>query len=278
MTPYLKWAGLLVLVLIVSGFGVVLTRRPSNQRDWTGDLARLPRATFDGQVATVENVRAFDHRSETERTESWETRRFDLSRLESVWYWVIPFGAVRGPAHTFVSFGFAEPGGGTRYVAVSVEARKEKGESYDPLKGVLRRYELVYVVADERDVVRLRTKVRKDSVFLYRVQTTPEKGRELFRAMLDRANRLHERPEFYNTLTSSCTTNIVDHVNAIAPERVPFSYKYFLPAYADELAYDIGLLARDRPFTELRKRAWISGRALELDGDPDFSQAIRAGL
>lgn len=278
MNPYLKYAGLLVLVLVVSGFGVVLTRRPSNTRDWTGDLARLPRATFDGSVATVENVRAFEHRSETDRTERWETRSYDLSRLESVWYWVVPFGAVRGPAHTFVSFGFAEPAGSTRYVAVSVEARKEKGETYDPLKGVLRRYELVYVVADERDVVRLRTKVRQDSVFLYRVHTTPEKGRELFRAMLDRANQLRERPEFYNTLTSSCTTNIVDHVNAIAPERVPFSYKYFLPAYADELAYDIGLLARDHPFTELRRRAWISGRALAVDGDPEFSVRIREGL
>jgi len=278
MNPYVKYAGLLVLVLLVSGFGVLLTRRPSNQRDWTGDLARLPRATFDGDVATVENVRAFEHRSESDRAERWETRRYDLARLESVWYWVVPFGAVRGPAHTFVSFGFARPEGGTEYVAVSVEARKEKGETYDPLKGILRRYELVYVVADERDLVRLRTKVRQDSVFLYRVQTPPEKGRALFRAMLDRANGLRERPEFYNTLTSSCTTNIVDHVNAIAPERVPFSYKYFLPAYADELAYDIGLLARDHPFPELRRRAWISGKALAHDDDPDFSQVIRAGL
>jgi hypothetical protein len=178
-----------------------------------------------------------------------------------------------GPAHTFMSFGFA----GGEYVAVSVEIRKERGESFSPLKGLLRQYELMYVVADERDAVRLRSNFRRDSVFLYRIHTTPEKARQLFVGMLKRANALAERPEFYNTLTSTCTTNIVRHVNAIAPRRVPRSYKVLLPAFADELAYDLGLLDPARPFEETRRRALINPRALAHGDDPRFSLAIRKG-
>ncbi|HYD52961.1 MAG TPA: DUF4105 domain-containing protein [Gemmatimonadaceae bacterium] len=278
MKKLLRYAALVVLAVVLSGFGVVMSRRASDQREWTPDGARVPEARFAGERVTVRHVRNFEHRSEADVTERWEERTYDLSRLESVWYWVVPFGDFRGPAHTFVSFGFADPARGTQYVAVSVEARKERGEHYHPVTGMLRAFELMYVVGDERDLVRLRANVRKDSVFLYRVQTTPEKGRQLFRAMLERANALRAEPEFYNTVTSSCTTNIVDHVNAIAPERVPFSYKVLLPAFADELAYDIGLFARTRPFAELRRAAYVSDRSRRLADDPAYSIRLREGL
>ena len=268
---------LAVVVLALVGWGAVRLRRPAVDRNWTADNARTPEARFDGTTVTVHDVRNFEWRTKTDFTARWETRRYDLARLESVWFLVEPFGDIRGPAHTFVSFGFARPAGGTEYVAVSVELRKEVGETYHPVRGLFREYELSYVVGDERDLVRLRSNVRHDSVFLYRVQTTPEKGRTLFRAMLERANELRTAPEFYNTLTSSCTTNIVDHVNAIAPRRVPFSYKVLLPAFADELAYDLGLLDRSRPFAELRREALINPRALAAADDPDFSEKIRAG-
>lgn len=278
MKRFLKMTGIVLLVLIVAGFGALMTRRASNERDWGWDSVRIPSAAIEGDRVAIRNVRNFVHRSATEWTERWEDRTYDLSRLESVWFLVVPFGDFRGPAHTFVSFGFADPAKGTEYVAVSVEVRKEKEESYHPVTGLFRAYELMYVIGDERDLIKLRTNVRKDSVFLYRVQTTPEKGRELFRSMLARANRIAEQPEFYNTLTSSCTTNIVDHVNAIAPKRVPFSHKVLLPAFADELAYDLGLLPNDRPFAELRRAALVNERAMKFADDPAFSARIREGL
>lgn len=273
----MKVIALVLAVLALVGWVVVGRRRPGLDRAWTADNARVPEARFDGSTVTVHNVRNFEWRTKTDFTARWETRRYDLERLESVWFLVEPFGDFRGPAHTFVSFGFADSAGGTEYVAVSVELRKEVGETYHPVRGLFREYELAYVVGDERDLVRLRSNVRHDSVYLYRVQATPEQGRTLFRAMLERANRLRTAPEFYNTLTSSCTTNIVDHVNAIAPNRVPFSYKVLLPAFADELAYDLGLLGTTRPFAELKREAVINALALAAADDPAFSARIRAG-
>ena len=281
MRPFLrrtsKVIGLAVVALALVGWGAVGLRRPALDRDWVADNARLPEARFEGTTVTVQDVRNFEWRTTTDYTARWDSRRYDLARLESVWFLVEPFGDFRGPAHTFLSFGFADSKGGTEYVAVSVELRKEIGESYHPVRGLFREYELMYVVGDERDLVRLRSNVRHDSVYLYRVRATPEQGRTLLRQMLERANELRRAPEFYNTLTSSCTTNIVDHVNAIAPERVPFSYKVLLPAFADELAYDLGLLDTTRPFAELKREALINARALAATDDPAFSAKIRAG-
>ncbi|MBA3891575.1 MAG: DUF4105 domain-containing protein [Gemmatimonadaceae bacterium] len=269
---------MLLFGLAILVWSALQLRRPSTDRDWTADNARMPEVAFAGSAVTVKNVRNFDWQTTTGFTPRWEDRSYDLDRLESVWFLVEPFGDFRGPAHTFVSFGFADSLRGTDYVAVSVELRKEVGESYHPVRGLFREYELAYVVGDERDLVRLRSNVRRDSVFLYRVQATPEQGRTLFRAMLERADRLRTAPEFYNTLWSSCTTNIVDHVNAISPSKVPFSYKVLLPAYADELAYDIGLLDTTRTFATLRGGALINPVAMAAHDDPDFSARIRAGL
>ena len=258
-------------LLALGGGAALASLRPSNDRQWSADQARLPEARFDGRVVHVRNVRNFDYQAVDRWTERWEERSYHLDSLTSVWFVVEPFSDVRGPAHTFVSFGF----GDSTFVAVSVEVRKERGEHFDPLRAMLRQYELMYVVADERDAVRLRSNFRRDSVFLYRVATTPEKGRQLFVAMLERANQLAERPEFYNTLTSTCTTNIVRHVNAITPRRVPRSFKVLLPAFADELAYEVGLISDELPFAETRRRALINPRAERHADDPHFSVAIR---
>jgi hypothetical protein len=179
---------------------------------------------------------------------------------------------MKGPAHTFVTFGFDDG----QYLGVSVEIRKEVGESFSPWRGVARGYELTYVVGDERDLIGLRANFRHDSVYLYRTTATPAKAREMFVSMLRRANKLAAEPEFYNTLTSTCTTNIVRHVNEIAPKRVPFSFKTLLPAYADELAYKVGLLDTTVPFDSLRARAKINARAAAAADSPDFSRLIRS--
>lgn len=274
----LKQLSILLTVLLVAAWGGLQFRHPATDRNWTPDNARMPVVQSAGSNVTVRNVRNFDWRTTTDFDERWEERTYDLARIESVWFLVEPFGDFRGPAHTFVSFGFADSTGGTDYVAISVELRKEMGETYHPVRGLFREYELAYVVGDERDLVRLRSNVRRDSVFLYRVQATPAQARTLFRAMLERADRLRTDPEFYHTLSSSCTTNIVDHVNAISPHRVPFSYKVLLPAFADELAYDIGLLDTTRTFASLREGAFINPVAMAAHDDPAFSARIRAGL
>ena len=262
-----------IVVLAIAGFAaVVLSRHPSNDRDWSPDQRELSTARFAGDSVWVHNVRNVRYRTTHDYDVAWDDRAYDLRQIESVWFVVEPFSGHRGPAHTFVTFGFRDG----RYVAISVEIRKEKGESFSPWRGATRGYELMYVVGDEHDLIGLRANFRHDSVYLYRTTATPEKARELFVSMLTRANRLAGHPEFYNTLTSTCTTNIVHHVNEIAPKKVPFSFKVLLPAYADELAYRIGLLDTTVPFDTLKARAKINARAAAAADSADFSRLIRS--
>ncbi len=253
------------------------TRAPANARDWTPNEAVLPEAEFDGAMVRVRNVRHTAYRTADDYTPAYEDRTVDLDRLARAWFAVVPFAGQPAVAHTFLSFEFAGDSGPS-YVAISVEARKERGETYHFLKGLFRRYELMYVVADERDVIGLRAIHRGEAVHLYPLRAPPARVRELFAAMLERANGLRRRPEFYNTLTANCTSTIVRHVNSLVPGRVPFSYRWLLPGLADRLAYDLGLIDTDQPFDALRDRYLVTPRARRAADDPAFSVRIREGL
>ncbi|MGH7545966.1 MAG: DUF4105 domain-containing protein [Gemmatimonadota bacterium] len=268
LTPALQVGGALLLVALL---GAWLGRRPSNDRDWSPNDAVLPRAQVEGSRVHLRHVRHTTYATTEVYTPSWYDKAFDRDRLVRAWFVVEPFSRWTGAAHTFVSFEFEGP----EYVAISVEARKQKGERYHFLKGLFRQYELWYLVADERDVIRLRTNVREDDVYLYPIRAPREKVRALFLAMLERANALRERPEFYNTLTSNCTSNIIRHVNTLSPHRIPFGFKALLPAFADELAYDVGLLDTELPFEEARAHFRINERARRSGDDPNFSTVIR---
>lgn len=267
-------SALLVLaaIAVAAHLLLVLLLRPSNERDWSSDQERLATAAFSGEHVRIRNVRNAHYRSTTDFEVRWEDRTYDLRRIESVWYVVEPFASWRGPAHTFLSFGF----GDGEYVAISVEIRKERGESFSPLRGLLRQYELAYIVGDERDLIGLRANHRKDDVHLYPMRATPDQARALFVSMLERANALAANPEFYNTLTNTCTSNVVDHVNLIAPAPIPVTYKTVLPAYSDDLAFDLGLIDTDLPRERFRAAFRINDLARVHADSADFSAAIRA--
>lgn len=278
MKKTLKIILYLVALCIMFYFIFSLIVRPSLDRDWNRDQKVLAKVEINGDVISIKNIRNISYRSTKDYDVRYYDKSFDLNRLESVWYMVEPFaGYGAGAAHTLVSFGFE----GGDYVAISAEIRKEKGESFSALKGLFRQYELVYVIADERDVIKLRSNYRKDEVFLYPVVTTKENMQKLFLSMVSRANKLATEPEFYNTLTSTCTTNIVSHVNEIVPGRVPWSFKVLMPAYSDELAYRIGLFetkAEDghtMTLEELRERYKINERAEKYAESGEFSERIR---
>lgn len=248
---------------------------PSNDRDWQLDVARLPYAEIEGERVTVRNIRNFDYRSETDYVPAYYDKRFDLRELEGVdlvaVYWMGP-----AVAHIFVSFAFA----GGEQLAVSIETRKEQGESYSTLKGFFRQYELHYVVADERDVIRLRTNYRHDppeDVYVYRVQAPIENGRRLFMEYMKEINALKARPEFYNTLTTNCTTNIWFH-SQVNPGHLGFSWKILASGYVPEYLYESGRLDKSVSFAELRKRAHVNARAQAADKAADFSRRIRGTL
>jgi hypothetical protein len=246
--------------------------KPEKDRDWTLDQKILSYAEIKDNLVTIHNIRNFTYASTTSYTPAYYDSTFDLTRLKKVWYMVEPFDSLPGSAHTLLSFEFE----GDQFVAISVEIRKEKGESFNPIIGLFNQYELMYVIADERDVIKLRTNYRKDKVYLYPVDTTPEKARALFLSMVERANTLREHPEFYNTLTSTCITNIARHVNTITPRRVPLlNLRILFPATSDMLAYKLGLLDTDLPFEEARSKHYITERAQKYADAPDFSLRIR---
>lgn len=267
-----RHAALYILALVILGYLLlVVFVRPSNDRDWSPDTERTTSAVFIDDLVQIKNVRNAKYRSTTDFDARWEDRTYDLKNLESVWFIVEPFSDWRGPAHTFLSFGF----GNGEYIAISIEIRKEKGESFSPLGGLLRQYELIYIIGDERDLIGLRANYRHDNVYLYKVRTTPKKMRELFISMLERASQVAQHPEFYNTLTNTCTTNIVEHINVIAPGRIPYSYKTLLPAYSDQLAYDLGLIDTILPSDQYRSAHQINEQAKLHAKSTDFSEAIR---
>jgi len=265
-----KKVGMFFLLLVVIFSTYLLLKFPSNDRNWSLDQKILPYAEVKGDEIEVFNIRNFSYISTSEYTPSYYNKTFKLSDLESVDYIVEPFGSI-GAAHTFLSFGFSTGD----YLAVSVEIRKEVGESFSPLKGLLRNYEIMYVVADERDAVKLRSNFRKDDMYLYPVQTTKENIQKVFVDIINRVNTLKDKPEFYNTLTNTCTTNIVDHANTIVPDRIPHDLRLLLPENSDELAYEIGLIDNSVPLAELRRTHHINELAEQYADSPDFSQKIR---
>jgi hypothetical protein len=240
------------------------------------EQAFLPRAEFDGDFATITNVRAFDHcPSGGVPVKLWETRTVDLSRIESVWLGLSLFGQNRrGPAHSFISFGFAD----STFLAVSVEARKEKGEIYSPLRGMAKRFELCYVIADEADVLKLRAVCRDDRVYLYPLRVGPEKGRELLVEMLKGANELARVPKFYHTLWNNCTTVIIDRANAVASKRIPGGLHSFLPGYSDKVLLSLGLIEDEGSIDGIRERYHVNDAARRCADDPRFSVMVRKGL
>jgi hypothetical protein len=225
-------------------------------------------------MITIHNVRNFIYRSETDFDPRWETRTYDLRKLDSVDL-IAVYWAGKAIAHIMLSFGFA----GKDYIAVSIETRKEKGESYSTLAGFFRQYELYYVVADERDVIRVRTTYRQpqEDVYIYRIKGPRKNLRRVFLDYMNSINAMRERPRFYNTLTTNCTTSIWMHTR-MNPESPPLSWKILLSGYLPDYLYDLGRLDTTRPFAELEKLSHVNARAHAADKDTVFSQRIREGL
>lgn len=260
-----------VLLLIFAFIIAYISVSPTNTSDWSLDQQILPYAEISGTLVTIKNVRNFEYGSEHEYTPRYYTKTYDVSTIKSVDYIVEPFGDFSGAAHTFLSFGFE----GGDYVSISVEIRKKKGQIFSPLKSLFKQYELMYVVADEQDVIKLRTNHRKDIVYMYPTKIDHLHAKQLFLSMIQRVNELYDRPEFYNLITNTCTTNIVRHVNEISETKVPFSYKVLLPGYSDRLAYDLGLLDTVLPYDKIRERYIINDKVMKYADDKDFSIKIR---
>jgi hypothetical protein len=261
--------GLLAAFAALLGWWLLIP--PSNNRNWQPDVAVLPWAEIRGNLVTIHNIRNCDYRSETDYTVRHYDKTFDLAALKHVDLFLVHWGSPY-IAHTMLSFDFE--GGGT--VCISIETRKEVGETYSNYKGFFRQYELTYVVADERDLVGLRTNYRGEQVYLYRVNASADLIQHVFLDYLREVNSLRERPEWYNALTGNCTTGIRGHTQPFNPSRL--GWRMIVNGLLDEMLYEKHMLDTSLPFPELKKRSLINQRAQGLDKSPDFSRLIRVGL
>ena len=258
--------------------GVVLVRllwtinQPSNERDWVPDQARVPTARFEGSAVTIRNVRHATYRTTSDFDVSWHDRKYDLGTVTTVDFVVEPFSRWPGLAHTFLTFGFEDG----RHVAISVETRREKGETFGLLKGMFRHFEIIYVVGDERDLIGLRANIRKNPVYVYPGRVTREQARALLTDMLKQANRLAEHPVFYHSITNTCTTRVMDHVNRLRTDKMRFGWRTLLPAYSNALAWDLELIDFDGSLDEARQRFLINARSVFGSDEDDWSAQIRA--
>ncbi len=267
------WRKIVVVVVLFAGVLTCwLTLSPTNDSDWQPDVAQEAWADIQGDEVTFHNVRNCDYRTETDYTPRWETRTVRISQITgidlAINYWGSPW-----IAHPIVSFQFAD----APPLCFSIEIRKKLGQAYSTIGGLYRQFELIYIVADERDVIRLRTNYRKEDVYLYRTTVSPAQARERFLEYVQSLNSLRNTPRWYNAITTNCTTSI--RAQHPRNERVPWDWRILLNGKGDELMYERGVIVTGGlPFTELKARSLIDTRASAANASPDFSQLIREGL
>ena len=274
---YLRWhsriAALLYPLMIAALLFWWNAIPASNNRDWADEVAHIVAGVVNGPEVTLANVRNFDWRSPTDYTVRWENRTYDLDKLASadllLSYWSGP-----AIAHTLVSFGFDDG----QFVTFSVEIRKERTESFSEIGGFFKQFEMSVIAADERDIVRVRTNIRKEDVYLYRLNIPKPAMRSLFLSYVDTANSLAETPQYYNTVTANCTTIVFAMINHIASGALPLDYRLILSGYLPSYIIDVNGFTPGFTLEQLRSGGAISSRAQAASIAPDFSRRIREGV
>lgn len=264
---------LAIIAVVVIGFIIFLWKsKPSLSRDWSPDQATMPEVEFldDGKIS-IKNIRDIHYRTTRDYDLGYYDKVVDLDDLDSAWLAISPFAGF-GAAHAFLSFGLKD---GT-YIAVSIEIRRKKGKRFSPVKAFLRQFEMMYVLAAETDIIRVRTNCIKYTVRLFPVQTEKRMIQAVFLDIMKRTDKLGREPEFYNTLWNNCTTNIIKHTRRFSKKPIPiWNIRYLLPESLDKIAYRLNIIDTHLPFEEAREHFDITPHAQEADGVRDFSKAIR---
>ena len=272
----LRWPRRWLSVLIYAvAYAIFLTWSgsisASNDKNWAADVAHSVTGIVDGNRLSVSNVRNFSWRSEADYTENWEQRTYDLAKLRSLdlflGYWMGP-----AIAHTIMSFGFEDG----RYLDFSIELRRTQNDQYSAVAGFFKTHELIYIGADERDLLTLR-KARNEQIELYRLRTPPERARALLVEYINQANNLAARPRFYNTLTTNCTTTIFSMMRAVT-SSIPFDWRIILTGYLPSYLYEHGAVDMRISLDELRQQADVTSRVDAGLSEIEFSSRIRESV
>ena len=265
---------LILIILTAIIFHRIYRLSPSNNRSWVNDNSRNAFVDFDGNIVKIKNIRDFNWRSTRDFDERWIDREYDLREVTDIWLTLEYFDPKRRQmAHTILSFEFSD----NRRLACSIEVRREEGEKYNPIQGLFRQYELIYVWGTERDIIGVRTRCRKNSVtHLFKAVVLGEGNeRRMLESYLTRTNNLVKRPEWYNTITNTCTTNIVRHVNEVYPGRVPRAISILMPGLSPKMLERANLIEMKGTLQQTLEASIIDSKADEWNGDDDFGDIIR---
>lgn len=265
---------IVIAIAIIGLFYLVLflSFQPSHDRDWQLGHEELPNIIYSATSSQIiiNNFRDFNWSSVSTAEVVYETRSYDLDEMTGVDVFISNFFDFSGLAHIFLSFGFSDG----EQVVISLETRRESDESFSPLLGILRQFEIVYVVGSEEDVVGVRTGHRDERVYLYPTKATADQARELFNRLASDINDVHQTPRMYNTLTRNCTNEITRQVEEMSEVNFPLTWKTILPGYFDEVLHELGLIENDRPFAEVKARYLIDNTAVDASGD-NYSEDLR---
>ena len=269
-----RWAATLCLLSCFCVMTWWLTLKPTNSGAWQQNVDRTAWVQMDGDRVTIHNLRNCDYHTETDYSNCWSDRTIYLSQLKAADLFLTNWG-LSFASHPIVSFQFGE----NDHIAFSIEARYRPGQDYSTIHGLYRQFGLIFIVADERDLIRLRTNYRKDEeVYLYRLKFDPETTRAMFLTYVNYLNRLNDHPEWYNELTRNCTTTLQKPLAAATGNAQGWTYQFILNGSLDALLYDRGrLVTGGLPFPALKQREHINSVAHTINGSPDFSALIRAG-
>ncbi len=246
----------------------------NNNIDWSEDLKVLADIKFDNNQVSIKNIRNVFYRTTRDFDVRFYDKVFNLNELQSAWYMIEDFGKLH-VAHTMLSFGFQDGS----YIAISAEIRRKQGKRFNPLKGLFKHFELVYVIADEADLIKVRTNFRKNPVRLFPLKLDPKTLKLIFVDMLERAQMLTKNPEFYNTVLNNCTSNPMSHIRKFTNKDIPkFDLSYFLPKHSDKVFYNAGLIDTNLTISESREYFYITKKAQNCAKEKNFSICIRAKL
>jgi hypothetical protein len=261
--------GVIILcVFVIIGWSQVT---PSHDRKWEPSVAKLPYTKTEGDQIQIHNIRNFDYRTEKDFSVRYYDKSYDLTKLETVDYVLVYWDGNEAVAHSIFSFGFA----GGDYLTVSVEKRLEKGEPQSSLRGLFKQYELIYILGDEKDLLRLRTNYRREEVFLYPINMDKETVRKVFNVIMERVNSIASEPEFYNTLTQSCLSSLVGDLKRVITPKSSFDYRRLANGFSDELLYENGWIDSKLSFPETKKMHYINQYVQDDKDGSDYSRKIR---
>lgn len=269
-------SGISLLIVLIRIFWdkhkFVKSQNPELERDWVADCAKITTASFKGTTVSLKNVRDFTWVSKREHDNKWSNIKVNLNEIVDIWFVIDHFHKIRALAHTMLTFEFKNG----QYITFSFETRREVGERYNPWDGLWKAYELYLLVSTESDALHLRTNIRGHKVHLYRVQAPPGKDKALFNALCDKANQLASSPEWYHTISKTCTTSIVDQVNLITPGRIPRMWRTLLPGHSARAAWKLKLIEDWGGYDATLEASRVDERARKWNGKEDFSSFIRA--